>query len=201
MSRLARILTVVASTILGALFIVPLWRIQLIAPQYPEGLGMRIGISDVRGVTANDLNNINGLNHYIGMKRITPSAIPELRFMPWIVGGLMLLGLGAAAWGNRKLLLAWMGCFLGVGIAGLIDFWRWEYSYGHDIDFAHAIIKIPGMTYQPPFMGVKQLLNFTAVSWPDIGAWLALAAFGIGALAVVASLHSHGLVAASDARA
>lgn len=200
MSRLARILTVLASITLGGLFMVPLWRIQLIAPQYPEGLGMRIGISDVRGVTPNDLNNINGLNHYIGMQRITPSAIPELRFMPWIVAGLILLGLGVAAWGKRKLLIAWLGCFLALGVAGLIDFWRWEYAYGHDIDFAHAIIKIPGMTYQPPFMGVKQLLNFTAVSWPDIGAWLALAAFALGALAVIATFHTHALIAARDAR-
>jgi len=96
MSRFTRTLTAIASVTLVGLFIVPLWRIQLVAPQYPEGLGMQIGISDVRGAMPNDLNNINGLNHYIGMKRITPSAIPELRFMPWIVGGLMLLGLGAA---------------------------------------------------------------------------------------------------------
>lgn len=153
---------------------------------------MRIGISDVRGVTVNDLNNINGLNHYIGMKRITPSAIPELRYMPWIVGGLVLLGLGVAVLARRGLLIAWVTTFLAAGIAGLLDFWRWEYNYGHDIDFAHAIIKIPGMNYEPPLIGVKQLLNFTAVSWPDIGAWLALAAFGLGALALVVTVRANG---------
>ncbi len=185
MSRLTRILTAIASLALAGLFVLPLWRVQLVAPQYPEGLGMRIGISDVRGTMPTDLDNINGLNHYIGMKHITPSAIPELRYMPWIVAGLILLGLIAASVGSRKLLLTWIGGFAILAVAGLADFWRWEYDYGHNIDFEHAIIKIPGMTYQPPLIGVKQLLNFTAISWPDTGAWLALAAFGLGVLAVI----------------
>lgn len=183
----ARALTALASLALVGLFFVPLWRVQLVAPQYPEGLGMRISISDVRGASANDLNNINGLNHYIGMKHITPSAIPELRYMPWIVGALIVFGLLATLTARRKVLIAWLATFLVVGIAGLIDFWRWEYDYGHNIDFAHAIIKIPGMNYQPPLMGVKQLLNFTAVSWPDVGAWIALGAFGLAGIALLAT--------------
>ena len=200
MSRFSRMLTAFASLALAGLFVLPLWRVQLVAPQYPEGLGMRIGISDVRGAMPTDLDNINGLNHYIGMKHITPAAIPELRYMPWIVAGLILLGLIAASAGRRKLLLVWIGGFAVLAIAGLADFWRWEYDYGHNIDFEHAIIKIPGMTYQPPLIGVKQLLNFTAISWPDSGAWLALAAFGIGLLAVfmafrqrvpIAQEHAH----------
>ena len=195
MPRIARAFTAIASLALVGLFFVPLWRVQLVAPQYPEGLGMRIGISDVRGATVNDLNNINGLNHYIGMKRITPAAIPELGYMPWIVGGLIVFGLLTVLMARRKLLIAWVSTFLIAGIAGLIDFWRWEYDYGHNIDFQHAIIKIPGMNYQPPLIGVKQLLNFTAVSWPDIGAWLALGAFGLGAFALVLTLRSRRVAA------
>ena len=194
---LSRALTAIASLSLIGLFLVPLWRVQLVAPQYPEGLGMRIGISDVRGVTVNDLANINGLNHYIGMKRITPASIPELRYMPWIVGGLILFGLVAAITARRSVLAAWVTTFLVVGIGGLLDFWHWEYDYGHNIDFEHAIIKIPGMTYQPPLMGVKQLLNFTAVSWPDIGAWVALGAFALGAVALFLALRIRPAIASS----
>jgi copper chaperone NosL len=200
MLRFARTLTVMSSLILAGLFMVPLWSIQLVAPQYPEGLGMRIGISDIRGASPNDLNNINGLNHYIGMKHITPAAIPELRYMPWIVAGLILFGLVAAVMGSRKLLFAWMGTFAVAGVAGLVDFWHWEYDYGHNLDFAHAIIKIPGMNYEPPLIGVKQLLNFTAVSWPDTGAWLALVAFGLGAVAVLATLRTRLPSAPLDVR-
>lgn len=190
MPLVSRVLTALAALSLVGLFFVPLWRIQLVAPQYPEGLGMRIGISNVSGATPNDMANINGLNHYIGMKHITPSAIPELRYMPWIVGALLVFGLVAALVGRRKLLIAWVATFLVVGAAGLVDFWRWEYDYGHNIDFEHAIIKIPGMNYQPPLIGVKQLLNFTAVSWPDVGAWIALTAFGLAAMALVIAVRA-----------
>jgi copper chaperone NosL len=185
MSRLARVLVAIAALTLGGLYFVPLWRVQLVAPQYPEGLGLRIAINDVHGAGPNDLDNINGLNHYIGMQRITPDAIPELRVMPWIVAMLIVTGVAVAACGRRPPLYAWFGTFTALAAGGLVDFWRWEYDYGHNLDFEHAIIKIPGMSYQPPLIGVKQLLNFTAVSWPDIGGWLALSAFALAAIAVV----------------
>jgi hypothetical protein len=197
MSRAARLLTAIASFSLLGLFLVPIWRIELAAPQYPEGLGMQIGIGSIRGLKPEDLNNINGLNHYIGMKRITPSAIPELRIIPWVVGGLILFGLAASATGSRKMLYAWVGVFALASTAGLADFWRWEFDYGHNIDYAHAIIKIPGMSYQPPLIGVKQLLNFTAVSWPDVGGWLALSAFVLGAVAAVLAWRSPASARAS----
>ena len=82
---------------------------------------------------------------------------------------------------RRRLLYAWFVGFFALAAAGILDFWRWEYDYGHDLDFEHAIIKIPGMNYQPPLMGVKQLLNFTAVSWPDLGGWIAFASFALAA--------------------
>ena len=190
MSRSARLLTALASLGLIGLFFLPLWRIQLVAPQYPEGLGMRIGINSVQGATSNDLDNINGLNHYIGMQRISPEAIPELRIMPWILLGLIVTGLVVAVAGRRRLLYAWFLGFFAVGSAGMLDFWRWEYDYGHDLDLEHAIIKVPGMSYQPPLMGVKQLLNITAVSWPELGGWLALVAFALAAVAVISVLRS-----------
>jgi hypothetical protein len=179
--RLSRLLVAIASLLLLGLFTFPLWRIDLIAPQYPEGLGMLIRINTVTGIKPNDLESINGLNHYIGMKAIVPDTIPELRYMPWIVGGLIVLGLATAAIGRRGVLTAWLGAFVALAAAGLADFWRWEQAYGRDLDLEHAIIKVPGMTYEPPLIGTKQLLNFTATSWPDLGALLAFAAFALGA--------------------
>ena len=130
----------------------PLWNVRLTAPQYPEGLGMHIRINTVEGATENDLNNINNLNHYIGMKRIEPESIPELRYMPWIVAVVVVTGLAAAVIARRKLIYAWTAVFLLVAIAGLVDFWKWEYDYGHHLDNEHAVLKIPGMraTRCPP---------------------------------------------------
>ena len=192
MTKLSRTLLAVASVLLLGTFVLPLWRIDLVAPQYPEGLGMLIRINTVTGVKPNDLANINGLNHYIGMKPIEPDAIPELRVMPWIVAGLAAFGLVGAALGARRLLYGWLGGFVTLAVVGLIDFWRWEYDYGHNLDFEHAIIKVPGMTYQPPLIGTKQLLNFTAASWPALGAACLGIAFVLGVAALVVARRRGG---------
>lgn len=181
MTSRARWLTVAAIALLASAYVLPLWRVDLIAPQYPEGLGMLIRIDGVDGLKENDLNSINLLNHYIGMKEIVPDAIPELRWMPWILAGLIAGGLAVAATGRRGLLHVWGGALGLLLLAGLWDYWRWGYDYGHDIDREHAIIKIPEMTYQPPLIGSKKLLNFTAKSWPAAGG----VAMGLAALLVV----------------
>ncbi len=184
-STRTRLLIAVAALSLAALFVLPMWRILLDAPQYPEGLGMRIWINTVSGIKPNDLDNINNLNHYIGMKRIEPDAIPELRIMPVVIGALIALGLGAAALGRRAAIRAWVAALLLFSVVGLADFWKWEYDYGHDLDLENAIIKVPGMTYQPPLIGSRKLLNFTATSLPDSGGIVAMLAVGLGVFAVV----------------
>lgn len=185
MTARSRWLIAVAALVMAAAYILPLWRVDLIAPQYPEGLGMLIRINGVDGLKENDLNSINGLNHYIGMKAIEPDAIPELKWMPWILAGLIVAGLAVAGLGRRlPLFLYGAGLALVLG-AGLWDYWRWGYDYGHDIDRDHAIIKIPGMTYSPPLLGKKKLLNFTATSWPSGGGIALGLAAGLVAAAVV----------------
>jgi copper chaperone NosL len=91
----------------------------------------------------------------------------------------------AAIAGRRVLLYTWLTGFAGLAVAGLYDFWRWEYDYGHNIDFEHAIIKVPGMTYQPPLLGTKQMLNITASSWPALGAVCLGVAFVLGIVALI----------------
>lgn len=184
MPRSARVLTLLAAVLLGALYATPLWTVRLVAPQYPEGLGMNIRLHTVEGVKEHDLRNINSLNRYIGMRPIEPDAIPELRYMPWIVGGLVAAGLLVAALGRRRLLVGWTVAFGALALAGMYDFWRWEHEYGHNLDLESAIIVVPGMNYQPPLIGSKQLLNFTASSYPAVGGALA----GVSVLLAVAAV-------------
>lgn len=170
MSTRARLLLAVAALLGLVALATPLWEVRLGAPQYPEGLGLRIYAHTVTGIKEHDLDNINGLNHYIGMKPIQPSSIPELVYMPYLIGALVLAGLGVAVRGSRRGILVWLAAFALLGAVGLWDFWRWEYDYGHNLDMEHAIIIVPGMSYQPPIVGSKQLLNFTATAWPGLGA-------------------------------
>lgn len=163
-----RFLVLFVGLALILLYFVPLWCIRLVAPQYPEGLGMYIGIHSITGLSPHDLQNINLLNHYVGMEKIIEASIPELQFMPYILG-FMIFGAFVTFFYDR-LAMVYLGIlnFFLVGGAGLYDFWRWEYNYGHRLN-PDAPISIPGMTYQPPFIGCKQLLNITSCSWPHEG--------------------------------
>lgn len=159
---------------------------------------MLIRIDTLTGMKPADLDNLNGLNHYIGMKAISADAFPALIIMPWVVGTFVLLALIVSAVGRRSPLLVWLTGLALAGVAGFAEFYRWSYNYGHDLA-PDAIIKVPGMTYQPPLLGSKQLLNFTATSWPDIGGWLAVAAFVIAFVAWWPNLRAQSVVAQSTA--
>src|SRR4051794_11751273 len=107
----SRLLTVLAALLLLGTFVTPLWRIELQAPQYPEGLGMLIRLDTITGIKPADLDNINGLNHYIGMKRIEPAAIPVLSVMPWVVVTLVVFAALSAVTARRALLGGWLISF------------------------------------------------------------------------------------------
>src|SRR5215467_11570308 len=111
MSKLSRLLLALASGLLLVALALPLWRVRLVAPQYPEGLGMEIRAHTVRGATEHDLRSINSLNHYIGMKPIEPDAIPDLEVIPWLIGGLGVAGVIAAAVGRRRGVMLWLCAF------------------------------------------------------------------------------------------
>ena len=179
MKKITRILIIASSIAMIAAFFTPIWMIDLEAPQYPEGLGMQIWINKITG----DLNTINGLNHYIGMKKIEPDSIKELTIMPYILGFLIAAGVLTGIAGKRKLLAVWVVLFLIAGTAGGVDFYMWEYDYGHNLNPEAAII-VPGMSYQPPLIGSKQLLNFVANSYPDTGGMIVIGTglLGIGIL-------------------
>ncbi len=168
MKNKARMMMLLASLILIGIYFLPIWNISLEAPQFPEGLGLYINISSIEGHKENDLNSINNLNHYIGMKKIDPDSIPELKIMPFIIAFFILFGLLASFISKKWLIVVWVVLLILVSIVGIYDFYLWGYDYGHNLD-PKAIIKIPGQSYQPPVFGTKQLLNFTAHSYPATG--------------------------------
>lgn len=164
-----RIIVLIATLAMVTGYYVPIWQILMWAPQYPEGLEMKIWIDDMSG----DVKIISALNHYIGMKHIEVSMFPEFDYMIYILGGIIAFGLLTALVNRRFMLMSYALLIVTAGIAALVDFYLWGYDYGHNLDPTAAII-IPGMSYQPPLIGTKVLLNFTAFSGPDIGAWLFL---------------------------
>lgn len=167
--NVSRLLTIISCIVLIPVHFFPIWSISLEAPQYPEGLGLYIYINKITGQKEKDLENINGLNHYIGMKHIEPESIPELKIMPFIIAFMILFGLATAFYSKKWLKYLWIILFIIVATIGVYDFYVWEYDYGHNLD-TNAAIKIPGMAFQPPLIGGLQLLNFYVTSWPHLGA-------------------------------
>src|SRR5689334_14213965 len=126
----SRILVAFASGALITVFFLPAWRIDLFAPQYPEGLKLNIWVNGLSG----DVDVINGLNHYIGMKHITVAMFPEFKFLPYVVGFFMLLGMTVAVTGKRKFLFYYLVLSVVGGVAAMMDFYKWGYNYGHHLD-------------------------------------------------------------------
>jgi copper chaperone NosL len=164
LTPLSRILLGLSALLIIIAFYTPIWKIELIAPQYPEGLAMQIWLDNITG----QVDIINGLNHYIGMQKISVASFPEFAYMPIIVGILIAAGVLAAIVGRRAWLVAYISLLIIAALAGLYDFYQWSYDYGHNLD-PTAPIQVPGLSYQPPLIGYKNLLNFQAFSFPDTG--------------------------------
>ncbi len=171
-----RIILALAVLSMLAAYRLPMWEIHLWAPQYPEGLNMKIWLDHLSG----DFDIINGLNHYIGMALIKEEMFPEFKFMGYALGFLIFMGLLPVIFGRRIFLQIFVAVLLTAGALGLWDFYRWGHDYGHNLD-PKAAISVPGMTYDPPIIGYKNLLNFTAYSGPEKGGWILIVA---GAIAV-----------------
>src|SRR5678810_1426366 len=104
MSTPSRIAVAIASLGLITTYFLPVWFIFMIEPQCPEGLTMNIWLNKITG----QVDIINGLNHYIGMKHIKPEMFPEFTYLVYIVGFFILFGLLVAITGKRKLLFAYL---------------------------------------------------------------------------------------------
>ena len=164
MNNTTKFTAIFSALILTALYFVPIWKIELMAPQYPEGLFLQIYLTKFAG----SVESINGLNHYIGMATIQNEMFPEFKILPYILG--FIIGAGAIlGFINKKwsIFTFWI-ILLVFCIGAMVDMYKWGYDYGHNLD-PRAAIKVPGMAYQPPLIGYKQLLNFEAISLPDIG--------------------------------
>ncbi|MFD0796399.1 hypothetical protein ACFQZJ_02925 [Maribacter chungangensis] len=178
----ASIIMMLGSLLLLGLFVFPLWNIELGAPQYPEPLGLDIYINGIQGQNEFDIQNIDGLNHYIGMKTLPkPEDMWEFSVFPLVIGGMVALGvlfgmLGYLDKVSYKWFFGWFVLMSVLGILGMYDFNAWMIDYGTNLD-PKAIMKLANpdgtpMSYKPPLLGHQKMLNFDAYSYPRLGAYM-----------------------------
>lgn len=161
----ARMLAAAAGlAMLGALLL-PLWQMTMISNQYPEGLRMWIYSYKLTG----DLQEINTLNHYIGMQPLNDETFVELRVLPFSFGLGGLLCLLAAALRRRWFTTLVLAGGIVSGLGSMTILFYELYRYGHELDPKAAIDIAP---FMPAPIGVNQLANFRVTTFFHLGSLL-----------------------------
>ncbi|MCM3586802.1 hypothetical protein M3182_13780 [Mesobacillus maritimus] len=163
------IIAFAALLIFASLFF-PWWRMEFWAPQYPEGLNIIVYPDKLEG----EIDNINSLNHYIGMKNFSEENFPELNYLPYLIGGLAVLVLLAAIVRKKGYLFTIIGLFTVGGVLGVWDLRRWLKDFGTNLDPMAPIDMDP---FVPPILGENIVANFTTYSSLQTGSFLVVAAF------------------------
>ena len=170
-----RLIFVAALVLIPVMFVpaLPVWRMIMHAPQYPEGLNLVIYPNTIKG----DVDKVNTLNHYVGMHQIKSDDFKEFIYLPL---SLTLFGIMAlmAALANRRdvALIGWLAFTLFAAVM-FKDFADWLYRYGHELD-PRAAITLPA--FSPPLIGFKQMANFKVWSLPGAGSVLLCLAWLLG---------------------
>jgi hypothetical protein len=164
----SRLIMIVAAGLVVAAVFLPLWQIRLVAPQYQEGLSLKIySYQLVGGNGGQDLVEINGLNHYIGMRPLQKADFVEMTWLPFAFGIFALLALRAAVIGRMASLVDLGVLFLYFGAFSMGSFYYRLYSYGHHLDPRAPVTMAP---FTPVMIGSQKLANFIQTSLPESGA-------------------------------
>jgi hypothetical protein len=166
-SPAGRVLLVLAAASLIVSLFLPFWKIRLIAPQYQEGLSLHIyAYKLIAGNNGQDLNEINNLNHYIGMRPIQAADFIEMRWVPFALGVFVLLALRSAAIGIMRGTVDLLVLYLYFTAFSLGSFYFRLYTYGHQLDPKAPMTIEP---FTPVLIGRQQIANFEQSSYPDTG--------------------------------
>lgn len=168
---LARIL------LLCSLFL-PYWHMELQAPQYPKGLHLTAYINHVEG----DVREINGLNHYIGMRPLDEAAQLEKAVAVWAIIAMVLLIEGAAFIHSRWAVLLVLPVLFFPAFF-LIDLHLWLDHFGQNLD-PKAPLSSAIKPFTPPVLGEGVIGQFKTVAGMGVGLWLAWIAAGLSLVAM-----------------
>jgi len=188
----SRLVLLLAAATVAVSVLFPLWKLNLVAPQYPEGLKLFIYPWKIvgGGIGGNDLNEINNLNHYIGMRPIRQADFTEMQVMPFMFGVFILLALRAAVLGGMRFVIDLFALAAWFGVFSIGSFYYRLYTYGHQLD-PKAPMDIEPFT--PLIMGTQKIANFTQSSYPQLGTWLLWVFMGLLLLAMWCSRREEPL--------
>jgi nitrous oxidase accessory protein len=154
--------------LVGALTL-PLWQLELVAPQYPAGLVMHAygyKFADDAGTYYDDVREINGLNHYIGMKEI--KTVTEMKLF---VPGVLALMAGTILVSFVKFQERWLRRLIVAGfwfmpLFFVADLQYWLYHYGHTMNEDAALNT---GSFTPKVFGTTKVWNFHSETRFELG--------------------------------
>ncbi|MDH3654862.1 MAG: hypothetical protein OEN21_11385 [Myxococcales bacterium] len=180
----ARIVLAVLTIFVGLSFTAPMWHINMKAPQYPQGLDLYIYSYKVDGGNdGNDVQEINVLNHYIGMAPLDRAALSDLDWIPFLFAAMIILALRTAVIGKVGSMLDLLVMTTYAGAFGFGRLYYKLYTFGHNLDPRAPVTVEP---FMPAMLGKKQIANFLTEAGPGLGTWyVAIFATGLTLLLLI----------------
>jgi hypothetical protein len=145
----------------------PYWHMTLHAPQYPKGLKVHAYVNRLEG----DVREIDGLNHYIGMRPLGEAAQLERSLSIIAIAALSLLLVGTVFIHTRWAALAALPALL-YPAAFLGDLYYWLNDFGQNLD-PRAALSSSVDPFTPPVLGKGAIGQFGTVAIPGSGLILA----------------------------
>ena len=170
-----------AAILLVISMFLPYWSLTLHAPQYPQGLTVTAYVNHLEG----DVGEIDGLNHYIGMRKLDEAAQFEKQVSIYGIIGVALLMLAAIFVHNWWAVLLVLPA-LGLPIVFILDLQFWLANFGQNLD-PTAPLSSSVKPFVPPALGVGKIAQFSTDAAPESGLWLAIVASGL----ILVGLYFH----------
>lgn len=178
---LPTIFFLIAVALLAASVFFPYWKMTLQAPQYPKGLSVQAYIFKLTG----DVREIDGLNHYIGMRPLEEAAQLERSLSIVAVSVLSLLIIGSIFIHTRFTVLLVLPAILFPFIF-LGDMYFWLRNFGLNLDPA-APLSAAIKPFVPPILGTGKLAQFVTITQVQTGFYMALGA----SVCILVGLYFH----------
>ena len=176
-------LFIAAALLLLLSTVLPYWEMTLHAPQYPKGLHLTAYANRLTG----DIAEIDGLNHYIGMRPLDEAAQFEKSVSVFGIAALAFL-LGAAIFIHSKWVVLLTLPAILMPPVFLIDLQWWLWKFGTNLDPA-APLSAAIKPFVPSVLGRGKIAQFETVATPGVGLWLAI----LASLLIIAGLYYHRL--------
>lgn len=172
---------VVAAVLLIVSIFLPYWNIVLRAPQYPKGLSVDAYVNRLEDMRS--VREVDGLNHYIGMIKLTDAATIERQISVYAIPLIAILAIASIFLSGhwRTLLRVPAVAFPFIFV---INLFAWLYYAGHNLD-PTAALSSSIAEFTPHILGTGSIGQFKTEAKFEAGFWLALAASVLVVIAIV----------------